>query len=98
MIAGAINGPRLIKGAVMKIKMLKSKKGSVDGVTVKLYTIGSEVDLPEDLAEVFLSIGVAEVVKENRIEPEPIETPEKMEEAEEAMEVPEKPKKGWRKK
>lgn len=85
----------------MKIKMIKSKKGSIDGVTINVYTIGSEVDLPEDLAEAFLLIGVAEVVKENRIEPEPIETPEKMEESvetPEVTEVPEKPKKGWRKK
>lgn len=85
----------------MKIKMIKNKKGSIDGVTINVYTIGSEVDLPEDLAEAFLLIGVAEVVKENRIEPELIETPEKMEEVEETpevAEVPEKPKKGWRKK
>ena len=80
----------------MKIKMLRSEKGSTDGVTINVYKAGSEIDLPEDLAGAFISIGAAEAVKENRIEPEPIETPEKMEESvetPEVTEVPEKPKK-----
>jgi hypothetical protein len=84
----------------MKIKMLRTEKGSIDGFTVNVYEVGSEVNLPEDLAKVFISIGAAEAVKENRIEPEPVETPEILEgeeEAEEVIETPEKPKKGWRK-
>jgi hypothetical protein len=77
----------------MKIKMIRDEKGSVDGFTVNTYKVGSEVNLPEDLAKVFILIGAAEAVKENRIEPEPPETPETKAE----IETPEKPKKGWRK-
>jgi len=93
----------------MKIKMIRNEKGSIDGFTVKLYEAGSEVDLPEDLAEVFITIGAAEAVKENRIEPKPIETPEFKEVSIEAPEsqdlmkaivkkIPEKPQNRWRKK
>lgn len=37
-----------------KVKMLKTKPGSPDGVSVRVYDKGKEYDLPEDLANVFL--------------------------------------------
>lgn len=82
----------------MKIEMLRDEKGSIDGFTVNVYKAGSKVDLPEDLAEAFVSIGAAEVIKENRVEPEVIETPERREAFDETpVEIPEQPKKAWRK-
>lgn len=57
----------------MKVKMLKNEKGSPDGLTVVYYKEGSEYDLTDRLAEVFIGMGVAEeaekkkpVVEENK--------------------------------
>ena len=61
----------------MKIKMLKTEKGSPDGFTVKVYKAGSEVHLPNDLSAAFIAIGSAEAVVEKMTEPVAIETPEK---------------------
>ena len=60
----------------MKIKMLETKKGSVDGFTVRTYGAGSEFDLPKDLAVAFLSIGAAEAIKETMVEISVVATPE----------------------
>lgn len=38
----------------MKIKMLKTRQGSPDGITVNTYTSGDMVDIPDELALIFL--------------------------------------------
>lgn len=38
----------------MKIKMLKTKKGSPDGAIVNTYLVGREYDMPDSLADVFV--------------------------------------------
>lgn len=38
----------------MKIKMLKTRQGSPDGISVYTYCAEDIVDLPEELAKVFL--------------------------------------------
>ena len=39
----------------MKLKMLETRQGSPDGVTVLTYKKGEIVDVPAELAHVFLS-------------------------------------------
>lgn len=59
----------------MKIKMTENKRGSIDGVTVKMYLSGIEYDIKESLANVFIKLNVAkEIVKISKVI---IETPEK---------------------
>ncbi|MBT5551703.1 MAG: hypothetical protein HOJ79_14630 [Nitrospina sp.] len=38
----------------MKIKMLKTRQGSPDGMVVNTYTIGESVDVPDELAQIFI--------------------------------------------
>ncbi len=38
----------------MKIKMLKTRQGSPDGILVSTYTSGETVDVPDELARVFI--------------------------------------------
>lgn len=38
----------------MKIKMLKTRQGSPDGMIVNTYTSGETVDIPDELAQVFI--------------------------------------------
>ncbi len=38
----------------MKIKMLKTRQGSPDGIIVNTYNGGETVDMPEELAHVFI--------------------------------------------
>lgn len=44
----------------MKVKMLKTEKGSPNGIRVIEYIKGEEYEMPEKLADVFISIGCAE--------------------------------------
>jgi hypothetical protein len=44
----------------MKVQMLVSKKGSPDGIRVYLYESAKEYDLPEHLANIFITEGWAE--------------------------------------
>ena len=46
----------------VKIKMIRSEKGSPDGIAVKLYREGEVYDVPVDLAECFLSIRAAKAL------------------------------------
>lgn len=52
----------------MKVQMLVSKKGSPDGIRVFSYEAGKEYDLPDHLANVFITEGWAEKI----IEREPV--------------------------
>lgn len=38
----------------MKIKMLKTRSGSPDGIIVNTYTSGETVEMPDELAHVFI--------------------------------------------
>ena len=38
----------------MKIKMLKTRQGSPDGIIVNTYISGETVDVPDELAHVFV--------------------------------------------
>ena len=38
----------------MKIKMLKTRQGSPDGIVVNTYTSGETMDVPDELAQVFI--------------------------------------------
>jgi hypothetical protein len=51
----------------MKIKMIKTEKGSEDGIHVNEYVIGKEYEICESLAKVFIKMKVAEKVKEENI-------------------------------
>jgi hypothetical protein len=79
----------------MKIKMLKTKKGSTDGCTINTYLVGRDYDMPDSLANVFVNqLNVAteiepvskESIKHDEIG-QKIEVPEK----EIKIDVPEKP-------
>ncbi len=48
-----------------KVRMLKTKAGSPDGIQVFDYQAGQKYDLPESLAVVFLRDGWAEEDKES---------------------------------
>lgn len=48
----------------MKVKMLKTEKGSVDGIQVQSFEKGNEYDIPEKLAKIFVGINVAEFCKD----------------------------------
>lgn len=57
----------------MKIKMLKSTKGSIDGFTVKTYIEGKEYMIPESLGDVFvdtMEVAIALGVNDNKPETE----------------------------
>ena len=59
----------------MNIRMLKTMRGSPDGIQVFEYRAGQKYDLPDDLAGVFLREGWAEedkeLVLETKAEPQP---------------------------
>jgi hypothetical protein len=38
----------------MKIKMLKTRQGSPDGMIVNTYISGESVDVPDELAQIFI--------------------------------------------
>lgn len=48
----------------MKIRMLRTLKGSPDGIEVREYEAGRKYDIPESLAANFLGQGAAEEDKE----------------------------------
>lgn len=58
----------------MKILMLKTESGSVDGIRVSTYFAGEEYDLSDSpgaraLAAAFIGAGLAEEVKESEVRP-----------------------------
>lgn len=48
----------------MKIRMLKTRQGSPDGVVVRTYISGETVDVPDELARVFIKHRWARQVNE----------------------------------
>ncbi len=46
----------------MKIKMLETRMGSPDGVSVLSYSEGEQYELPDGLAQVFIAEGWAKAV------------------------------------
>ena len=50
----------------MKVRMLKTMKGSPDGIQVNEYEVGRKYDLPESLGKVFLENKWAEQDKAAR--------------------------------
>lgn len=78
----------------MRVRMLKTKKGSPDGVTVTVYTVGQDYNIPDNLADVF--VNQLNVATEIELSNQEIETPEKVNEIETPeklvdMETPTKP-------
>jgi hypothetical protein len=57
----------------MNIRMLKTMRGSPDGIQVFEYQAGQKYDLPDDLAGVFLREGWAEEDKELVLETKALE-------------------------
>ena len=65
----------------MKVKMLKTQRGSVDGIHVQAYTAGTEYELSGNLLKVFLDNkwasevveAKAQSVPENKMEYAPVE-------------------------
>lgn len=52
----------------MKVKMLKTEKGAEDGIHVKVYQAGSEYDIAEKLAKVFVNVlNVAVFIKDEPV-------------------------------
>ena len=47
----------------MKLRMVMTKRGSIDGIHIQTYYQGEEYDLPPDLAHAFLSLKCAEPVE-----------------------------------
>ena len=47
----------------MKIRMIKEKRGSIDGIHIQTYYQGEEYDLPPDLAHAFIDLGCAELTE-----------------------------------
>ena len=58
----------------MKIKMLKTVKGSPNGIDILEYESGEIYDLPKELADIFIHERWAELIEE--IEEKVIEIPE----------------------
>lgn len=86
----------------MKIKMLKTKKGSPDGITVNTYFEGQDYDMPNSLADVFINqlevakeigIVIREILKDNESLNDVLDRQWDLEIPEEAdeIETPEKP-------
>jgi hypothetical protein len=46
-----------------RIRMTETAKGAVSSTDIREFPAGSEHDLPDDLAQAFLSMGVAEPVE-----------------------------------
>jgi hypothetical protein len=53
----------------MLVKIVKTTPGSPDGIHVKKYEAGQSYELPENLAQTFVGMGVAEIIIEE-VEPE----------------------------
>jgi hypothetical protein len=53
----------------MKIKMLRSKMGSNDGITTRMYLEGEEYEVSEALGESFVGEQLAEVIDEKAEKP-----------------------------
>lgn len=60
----------------MKIRLLQSCETAIDGILVSGYCAGDIIDIPEENALVLITMGYAEKVPENRIDPNKFETPE----------------------
>lgn len=52
----------------MKIKMLKTARGSPDGININEYKSGEIYNLPDDLGNIFLKEKWAELIEEKTIE------------------------------
>lgn len=48
---------------MVKIKMLETRTGSPDGMTVRSYTKGEQYEMPGDLAQVFVQEGWGKVMQ-----------------------------------
>lgn len=64
----------------MKIKMLKTVPGSLDGITIQTFEEGVEYDIPKELADAFILKGYAEnqgagPMEQKVIEPEETKEP-----------------------
>lgn len=71
--------PILVKERVthtMKIKILKTVPGSVDGIKIITYEEGVEYDLPKELADAFILKGYAENLEVGPMEQKVIEPEE----------------------
>lgn len=53
-----------------KVKMLKSIRGSEDGLKVNMYYAGREYEVGDDLLRLFIMDGVVELVEEKAVEVE----------------------------
>lgn len=51
----------------MKIKMLKTRQGSPDGIEVNTYISGETMDVPEELARIFIEQRWARKVTERSV-------------------------------
>lgn len=65
---------------VMKVKMLKTAPGSIDGIAVETFEINKEYEIPKQLADAFVTKGYAKSLEAGPSEQkiiEPEETKEK---------------------
>jgi hypothetical protein len=53
----------------MKLKMLETRQGSPDGISVATYEEGQTYDIPKDLAGVFIREDWAEPLKKKEADP-----------------------------
>lgn len=60
----------------MKIRFLVECEPAFNGLILCKYSVGDIIDIPEENATMFVMMGYAEKVSENRIDPNQIETPE----------------------
>lgn len=60
----------------MKIKMLKTVPGSLNGITIQTFEEGAEYDLPAELADAFVLKGYAENLEAGPMEQKVIEPEE----------------------
>lgn len=59
----AVRPPRPVDPATT-VRMIKTRAGSPDGITVNVFKEGKTYDLPMSLASVFIAEGWAEIVEE----------------------------------
>lgn len=50
-----------------KIKILKTVKGSPDGINIKIYQKGKEYTVNDSLLKSFIEMGVCEIVQEKKM-------------------------------
>ncbi|WP_323396277.1 Rho termination factor N-terminal domain-containing protein [Acetobacterium wieringae] len=60
----------------MKIKMIKTVPGSLNGITIQTFDEGVEYDLPKELADAFILKGYAENLEAGPMEQKVIEPEE----------------------